>query len=869
MAALVAPPTLTYKRKLLTKSAATARGCLLVYPVGKKAKQRVAVGDSTGLFRVFSIGKRLEPVLAFETPETVAPNSGTGAEKDKKTISAATLYSDQLFFIQGSVLHAYSRKGKPFFTVDTNVTEKVSALAIDTPFIFIAGDFMVTTMNETKEIGFYLSPDRVNDMCVYVTPAAAPREGERQLEDYVCCLACNDRVLRLIQSNKLMEEVSCEATLTTLVFHAPEKLLLYGTQSGSIGVLKVKDYGGLRRVGSFMPGNSSSSSSAGASSSSSSITSFGLADVNVDGQDELLVGYDDGTVSVFALQLTRSSGSVADAVALTLVWSGSVGERVTSVAGGIITGSPEQPDVLAHTYSGQVIAFTLDTEVVKEDVQAAAAEAAERQAALLAKQQDTQNEIERLRSLIARRTEELSVPPPTPKAKEAPPVLTITATFTLTVTLTPLEAAPMLSLVIFADVPLEGVMLRCSAPLTFVSTESAVVKTRTAASPTSAVVVATVSPVQQGGKRVEVQLWADEGVADTLQITAYSGQAPRTAQVKYAPLYALPLYERVSSDSVAALAPAMLQAMSRWIVLGSFTGQDVLEWMGQLLPDLADIPHRATTHRHVFVSDFLQSTLVVELDDAEPGGGDDSRAVFSCNSLVTLATVKRHVSQACAQLGVTITTREHVLFETAQRQLQQLYPVMTSLSNSQHRLQLLQGLRELQGAEDDLSFLPSHLQEVLASAEEVEVEAEAESHQEAYLKRAVAAIYSSLVYFKNHAPPLNDAMRLRLEAASCGLGFDTTLLERIFFPRGEQQEEAAMLETNGHAGSTYSPLTTATTPTTESAMPILPSAALPTHAPAAAAAAATLPAETSPVREASEMRNTIVSSPSASEDDEL
>ncbi|KPI89792.1 hypothetical protein ABL78_1055 [Leptomonas seymouri] len=813
MASLEAPPALAFKRKVLTKSATTARGCLLVYPVGKKAKQRVAVGDSTGLFKVFSIGKRLEPVLAFETLETVVPSGG--ADKDERPITAATLYSDQLFFIQGSVLHAYSRKGKPFFTVDTNVTEKVSALAIDTPYIFIAGDFMVTTMNETKEIGFYLSPDRVNDMCVYVSPSATSKDGERQLEEYICCLACNDRVLRLIQSNKLMEEVGCEAALTTLVFDQSDRLLYYGTQSGSIGVMSVKGNGGLRKVGSSMPISTGGSSS--------SVSSFGLADADADGRSELLVGYDDGTVNVFALQQTRSSNSAVDSVALSLVWTCNVGERVTSVAGGVITGSPEQPDILVHTYSGQVINFTLDTDTAKEDVQAAAAEAADRQAALLAKQQDMQREIDQLRSLIAQRTAELSVAPPVPASKKpAPPVLMVSATFTLTVTFTPLEAAPLLSLVIFADVPLEGAMLRCNAQLTFVSTGSAVVKTRaragaTATASSSAVssspVIATISPVQHGSKRLEVHLWADEGVEDTLQITAYSGQAPRAAQVKYVPLYALPLYERVSSDSAAALAPGMVQAMSRWIVLGNFVGQDVLEWMGQLLPGLADIPHRATTHRHIFVSDFLQSTLVLELEEPETGNREcNSRAVFSCNSLVTLATVKRHLSQTCAQLGVTITTREHVLFLTAQRQLQQLYPIMEGLSTRQQRLQLLQGLRELQGAESDLSFLPSSLQEVLTSAD-VEVEAEAELHQEMYVQRTVAALYRSLVFFKGHAPPLSDAVQARLDAASCGLGFDAALLERIFFPHDELLKEASALGTGD--GSACYPSTAVTPLTTE------------------------------------------------------
>ncbi|KAK7195503.1 hypothetical protein NESM_000477900 [Novymonas esmeraldas] len=809
MASTIAPPALSFKRKAITDTASAARGCLLVYPASKKAKQRVAVGDSTGLFKVFSVGKRLEPVIAFDTPATVAQVGDTGAAREKRAITAATLFSDQLFYMQGSVLHAYSRKGKPFFTVDTNVTERVHSLAIDTPFIFLSGDFMVTTMSETKELGFYLSPDRVQDMCVYVAPGAMMRDGERQLGDYVCCLACNDRVLRLVQANTLVEEVSCEAALTTVMYHGVLRLVFYGTQSGSIGVMVVRESGSLRRVGSLLPDG------VGAA-----ITSFGMADVNADGQEELLVGYDDGTVHVMVVQVSRTPGAGGiDAVQLNQVWAGGVGERVMSVAGGVITHTAAQPDVLVHTFSGQLIAFSLDLDGPREDVQAAAAEAAARQAALLAKQQDLQSEMEQLRTLLAARTRELSEAPVLKEAKEAP-VLTVSASFTLSVTLTPVEAAPAVSLVVSADAPLEGMLLRCTTALAFVSTDSATVKSRT--TPAAAVgdaggtstTIATVTPTVRGSKRLEVHIWVDEGVADTLCATVYSAQAPRTALVRYVPLCALPLHERVSSADSAVLTSDVVQSMSRLIVLGDHQASDTLAWLGQLVPGMADLPRRTEEfQRFIFTSAFLGSVLTVDVEDDQDGGG--SRTVFCSNSLVTLATVKRHVVQACAERGVRITTREHVLCNTVLHQLQLLYPLMSSLSSSQRRWKLLQGLRELQGVETDLDFLPHTFREVLASAEEVQVEAEAETHQEGHLKRAVAALYRSFVYFNGHAPLFSEAIRGRLEAAACGLGFHPETLERIVYPGDTTLREAAALEvaamTSTVLGSTTFAASSATT----------------------------------------------------------
>ncbi|KAG5498945.1 hypothetical protein GH5_03637 [Leishmania sp. Ghana 2012 LV757] len=800
MTSVLAPSALSFKRKVITETASAAHGCLLVYPVSKKSKQRVAVGDSTGLFKVFSVGRRLEPVVAFETPETAVQAGEGGAEKQMKAITAATLFSDQLFYIQGSLLHAYSRKGKPFFTVDTNVTEKVHSLAIDTPFIFLAGDFMVTTMRETKELGFFLSPDRVNDMCAYVVPSSTTRESERQLSDYVCCLACNDRVLRLVQENTLIDEISCEASLTTLVYHSVPRLLLYGTHSGSIGVMTVMDSGSLQKVGAHMPDGPGGT-----------ITTLGLADVNADGQDELLVGYDDGTVRVFVVQRSDSFSSAGmEAVQLAPVWAGNVGERVMSVAGGIITHTAAQPDILVHTFSGQVIAFTLDTDGPMEDVQAAAAEAAAKQAALIAKQQDTQGEIGQLRALIAQRTRELSETPVLRETEEGP-MLTVSASFKVSVTLAPAEGSAMLSLVVSADAPLAGMLVQCNAALTFVATDSAAVKARgmvgsdgavstssssqsfTAAAGSS-MTIATVTPAQRGSKRLEVHMWVDEGVADTLRATVYSAQAPRTAQIKYIPLCALPLYERLPSGDTSVLSSDVVQSMSRLIVLGNFQGQDVLVWLGQLVPSMSDVPRRAEEHqRFAFTSRFLGSVLTVDIE-GDQDGGSGSRAIFACDSLVTLATVKRHIVQVCAERGLHISTREHVLCQTVLHQLRQLYPLMSSLSSSQRRWQLLQGLRELQGAGTNLSFLPHLFQEVLASAEEVQAEAEAEAQQGGYLKRAVVALYRSFVYFKGHAPLFSEAIREQLEAASCGMGFNPAVLEKIMYPGDTTLQEAAAAE---------------------------------------------------------------------------
>jgi len=201
--------------------------------------------------------------------------------------------------------------------------------------------------------------------------------------------------------------------------------------------------------------------------------------------------------------------------------------------------------------------------------------------------------------------------------------------------------------------------------------------------------------------------------------------------------------------------------------------------------------------RFVFVSKFLSSVLVVEVEDDTQGGV--GRVVFATNSLTTLASIKRHVMNAMAQRGSSITTREHVFFSSATHQLQQLQPVMEAMESSARRLQLVKGLQELQGSETDMAFLPLHLQEVLASAEDIHVEVDSQAQQQAYVRRTIVSLYSSLVFFKNHAPPLTAAVRKQLESVSCGIEYNFKSLEMLLFPHREHQAELDAAEQQPHS----------------------------------------------------------------------
>ncbi|CCW59592.1 unnamed protein product [Phytomonas sp. EM1] len=803
-------PPISFTRRDLTSSSVAEQRCMLVYPRGAKSKQRIAMGDRTGALSAFSIGKQGKRVDVFTSCEN-------GDDGERPAVSCMTLFGDQLFCICGSVLSAYTRKGTRFFTTDTNATEKIHSLYVSTPFFFVAGDFMVTAFQETKELGFFISPDRVHDMTAFISAVALERP-EKVLEDYICCLACNDRVLRLVQNNQLIEEVRCEAPITVLHVDAERRQLYYGTKFGSIAVFDILPRNSLRRCYSYLPSHAEVQSH---------ITCLSVFDVNADNKKEILVGYEDGAVRVFGTLVQTCNdgdtagnvpgrGGMANAGGLHPLWSGVVGEKVMSIAGGIVTTSVAQPDLLVHVFSGLLISFVLDgPEVAGADEEAALRRMQQRND-LISKKNETEAAIAQLQAQILSSSKELARR--TGAAKKKSPLVAVASTFNAQVRLNPLKHSSMLSLVVDADVPIEHAVLRGSSTITFVGTETTQVIPQTslanrcgrdgvevgrAGIPSTGKTrsLALARPWSEnlntkGGRRLEVHLWPDEDQGDRISVTLYANPAPRTAQVKTVLLCALPLYARVSrlADAMAVFPSEQGVAalyLSKVLVQGQFKVNHVFNWLAQLLPDMSEVYQggynidEKCRYTYYFTSEFLNSLLIVDLTD---------RAVtFTSDSLTALSAIKRFMVRQAASEQLIVSLEDTIRFNSAMRCLSHMEPMILRCAEVAKNNKLLKGLQELQSDESDLDYLPDHLQQILHDADGLQTGAKALPQDEAYLKRSVVALYKSLVDFTQHTTPLTSELQRQLEEACCWPNSSYDLLVHLFFPKDEHIREKAQL----------------------------------------------------------------------------
>ncbi|KAH9598818.1 hypothetical protein LSM04_001933 [Trypanosoma melophagium] len=701
-------------RKEVTSVASNSSRCMVVYPLGKKSRQRVGIGEKTGAVTVFSIGKTMERVVAFETPPQNRP------------VSCATIYEDQIFFVHGSVLDAYSRKGKLFFSFDTNVTEVIHTVFVSTPFIITCGSFMVTGFREAKELGFYMAPDRINAMVAFVsTSALTVKREERAFADCCYILGCNDRTIRLLRSHKALEEIQCEAPISSLYFSEVSHKVYYGTSAGSLGCMDLKNNDfSLGRDFGYIPEDRQAA-----------VTALSVFDINMDKREELLVGRQDGLVQVFYIHRDddTSSGQVV------CIWSGSADESVLSIGGGFITHA-NRPDVLVHSFSGRITAFSLkeeerisgrgdhgdsgptsavvESEVIETEIQI----------------NDIRGEIAALKQAIVAKTNELAECTGAKGAGTS--LLAVSSTFTVKVTLSQQKDSPALLLMIESDTPIDCITLQSEVRLHFAQTVAAevIVQEEIPQNNLLTKTLAVVRPLETRKYSCSVAFWIPDGQWGLLRVTTLASLAPRTAQMKVVQLRPLPLYAHVGGNekesNATRLAPSTME------VVGDFTAREMHGWLLMLLPGTPELyQSKLSTLR--FEDTFMHNALEVKYGDRN--------AVFTATSLLTLTVVRRYISSCAVDRSLALTFRFSIHDDAVHSNLQSISTRLAKCNKSFKDLRLLEALHELHGNQQaDKNLLSEDSKQILEKADKVKQEHVQNSLMKDYLQMLLLALYESV-----------------------------------------------------------------------------------------------------------------------------
>ncbi|KAL8206988.1 UNVERIFIED_CONTAM: Bardet-Biedl syndrome 7 protein, partial [Gekko kuhli] len=298
---------------------------------GRKAMQKVVIGDQDGVVTCFGI-KKGEPVPVFKTlpGEKIARLELGGA---------LNTLQEKIFVASGSEVRGFTKRGKQFLSFDTNLTESIKAMYISGADLFLCASYIYNHYCDCKDQHYYLSGDKINDvLCLPV----------EKLSCITPVLACQDRVLRVLQGSDLLYEMEVPGPPSVLALNegnggdAGEEVL-FGTSDGKIGLVQIsavsptekwkieneKKRGGILCMDSF--------------------------DIVGDGVKELLIGRDDGILEIYNFENANSP---------VLRHEYAFSESVTSVQGGCV-GKEGYDEIITSTYSGWVSGLT--TEPVRRE----------------------------------------------------------------------------------------------------------------------------------------------------------------------------------------------------------------------------------------------------------------------------------------------------------------------------------------------------------------------------------------------------------------------------------------------------------------------------------------------------------------------
>lgn len=149
----------TFERgDLLQLDPISNRGTMKLLPLGKKNKQKLVVGDDSGLISCYEF-KKGEPQVVFQTkafdgPITSVAIGGTEAKKEK------------IFASHNQRIVGLTKKGNDFFKLTSSLTETITSISVEDTRIWTGCEFIYNLYDNGKDSAYFISPDKINDIIV-------------------------------------------------------------------------------------------------------------------------------------------------------------------------------------------------------------------------------------------------------------------------------------------------------------------------------------------------------------------------------------------------------------------------------------------------------------------------------------------------------------------------------------------------------------------------------------------------------------------------------------------------------------------------------------------------------------------------------
>ncbi|KAM8940294.1 BBSome complex member BBS7 [Pelodytes ibericus] len=647
---------------------------------GRRATQKVVIGDQDGIITCFGI-KKSEAVPVFKTLP--------GQKISRLELGGALgTVQEKIFVAAGSEVRGFTKRGKQFLSFETNLTESIKAMHISGSDLFLCASYIYNHYCDCKDQHYYLSGDKISDvLCLPV----------EKLERITPILACQDRVLRVLEGSDLVYEVEVPGPPSVLTLNSGNggdsgEEMLYGTSDGKIGLINItrnspvpkweifneKKRGGVLCIDNF--------------------------DIMGDGVKDLLIGRDDGSVEVYGFDNANEP---------VLHFEHFLTESITSIQGGCV-GKDGYDEIVLATYSGWVTGLT--TEPVQKE--AGPGEELKISQEMQNKISSLRSELEQLQYKVLQERERYQHSSQSTTAVSSVPVFSINDKFTLN------RDDASYSLILEVQMAIDNVLIQSDVPVDLLDVDknSAVVSfSGCDTEPNGNFLLATYR-CQANTTRLELKIRSIEGQYGTLQVYITPRIQPKTCQVRQYQVKPLSLHQR--SHVIDENRP-----MNTLSLTGQFSFAEIHSWMVFCLPEVPEKTPVGENITFYFQNTFLDTQLECSYRKGE--------GIFKSDNISTISILKDVLSKEATKRKINLNISYDITEESVGHTLKMIHPKLEYQLLLAKKVHLIDALKELQVHEGNTDFLIPEYRSILEEAEKLQEEYK---KQPAHLERLYGMI---------------------------------------------------------------------------------------------------------------------------------
>ncbi|XP_060035115.1 Bardet-Biedl syndrome 7 protein isoform X2 [Erinaceus europaeus] len=635
---------LTLNRADYVQVGVTSQKTMKLLPASRnRATQKVVLGDHDGVVTCFGM-KKGEAVAVFKT---------LPGQKIARLELGGTLHMPQekIFIATGSEIRGFTKRGKQFLSFETNLTESIKAMHVSGSDLFLSASYIYNHYCDCKDQHYYLSGDKINDViCLPVerVPHITP------------VLACQDRVLRVLQGSDVIYEIEVPGPPTVLALHNGNggdsgEDLLFGTSDGKLGLIQItaskpihkweiqneKKRGGILCVDNF--------------------------DIVGDGVKDLIVGRDDGMVEVYSFDHANEP---------VLRFDQTLSESVTSIQGGCV-GKDGYDEIVASTYSGWVTGLT--TEPIHKE--SGPGEELKINQEMQSKISSLRSELEHIQYKVLQEREKYQQSSQSSKAKSAVPSFSVNDKFTLN------KDDASYSLVLEVQTSIDTVLIQSDVPIDLLDVDK-----------NSAVV---------SFSSCDSEIRSIEGQYGTLQAYVTPRIQPKTCQVRQYLIKPLSLHQRIHFIDHD-------RPMNTLTLAGQFSFAEIHSWVVFCLPEVPEKPPAGECVTFYFQNTFLDTQLESTYRKGE--------GVFKSDNISTISILKDVLSKEATKKKINLNISYEINEVSVKHTLKLIHPKLEYQLLLAKKVQLIDALKELQIHEGNTNFLIPEYRSILEEADHLQEE---------------------------------------------------------------------------------------------------------------------------------------------------